>query len=124
MQAGLGVIAGVVVAAVGALILGEYPLDGALAYLAAALFGIAVAEAIITPAKTNAPAVVVVGALLTAVGFMWAAWIEAGRDWSFVAANSWVAAVAGGAATAFWIRTFGRRGAGSRPATTRTPDGP
>lgn len=97
-------------ALVGGLILGEYELTGVTAFVAAVLFGIAVAEAVITVARTNGPALVAAGAVFTAAGFVWAGWIESGRSWEFVEPVTWVAAVVSALAAGGWIRAFGRRG--------------
>ena len=121
MRTALGVVAAALVAVVGALVLGEYELRGALPYVAAVLFGLAVAEATITAGRSAALSLAVAGAVFTAIGFVWAAWIESGRDWAYVNANAWLAAVVGAAAAAFWIRAFGRRADGSQPPPEQPP---
>lgn len=121
MRTALGVLAAAGVAVVGALVLGEYELRGALPYVAAVLFGLAVAEATITAARSAGLPLAVAGAVFTAIGFVWAAWIESGRDWSYVNANAWLAAMVGAVAAALWIRTFGQRGADSQPRPEQPP---
>ena len=106
----------------GALILGEYRLRGLLGAVAAVLFGVAIAEAMIAAARRPSAVLAGVGGALAASGFMWAAWIESGRDWGYVPGGAWVAAVVGGAASAVWIRSFGTRGSRSPAPPPHTPD--
>lgn len=117
----LAVAAGVAVAVVGALILGEYELRGPMAVIAGVLFGLAVAEAIAAVARDAAPRYSLVAAGLAAAGFVWAAWIAAGRVWGFVPGLRWVAAAVAAVAAALWLRSSGRREAGSPDEPSRTP---
>lgn len=123
MRTAAALVAGAFVASLGALILGEYELRGALPYVAGALFGLAVAETIITVARPPRPVLAAVGAAFAAGGFVWAAWIEAGRDWGYVEASAWVGAVVAAVAAAGWIRSFGTRGPRSPQSPAHTPDG-
>lgn len=123
MRTAAAAVAGALVASLGALILGEYELRGALPYVAGALFGLAVAEAIITVARPPGAALAAAGAVFAAAGFVWAAWIESGRDWNYVEASGWAGALIAGAAAAVWIRSFGTRGPRTPAPPAHTPDG-
>jgi hypothetical protein len=110
----LAVVAAAGASALGALILGEYPLTGATPYVAGLLFGLVVAELAVFVAGhgglRGAAAAVVM--LLPGAGMVWAAWISAGRSWHYVPGAAWVGAVLAPAAAFLWLR--GGRGS-SRP---------
>jgi hypothetical protein len=112
----LGVTVAVGAAVLGALILGEYELGGATAFVAAVLFGMAVAEALITVGRVSSTGYAVLAAVLVAAGFAWAAWIFAGRDWDFVPGVRWAAVPVAALAAGFWVRSSGRRAPDSPPS--------
>lgn len=123
MRQTLAVAAGAGVAAVGALILGEYELNGLVAPTAALLFGLAVAEgALLVTRQVTAPVALAAG-LWAAGGMVWSSWIAAGRDWSFVPGLRWAVVPLAAVAAWWWVRSSGRRAGDSRPETARTPDG-
>jgi hypothetical protein len=109
----LGVVAAVAAAAFGGLVLGEYELKGAMVVVAAVLFGLAVAEVLVAVARATPTAHALLAAVLTAAGFTWSSWIQAGRDWGFVTGARWAGAPLGAVAAALWVRSSGRRAAGS-----------
>jgi hypothetical protein len=111
----LGVMVATGAAVLGALILGEYDLNGATAFVAAVLFGLAVAEALVSVGRVSGTGYAVLAALLVGAGFAWAAWIFAGRDWDFVEGIRWAALPVGAVAAAFWVRSSGRRATDSPP---------
>jgi hypothetical protein len=111
----LGVALAAGAAVLGALILGEYELGGATAFVAAVLFGLAIAEALITVGRSAGVADMVLAAVLAAGGFAWAAWIFAGRDWDYVTGIRWAAVPVAAAAAGLWVRSSGRRAADSPP---------
>ncbi|MEY2475543.1 MAG: hypothetical protein QOG87_858 [Actinomycetota bacterium] len=109
----LGVGAAIVAAAFGGLVLGEYELKGAMVIVAAALFGVAVAEVLVAVARDAGSADAVLAGVLTGLGFAWSSWIQAGRDWGFVTGMRWAGVPVGVVAAALWVRSSGRRAAGS-----------
>jgi hypothetical protein len=111
----LGVVAAVIAAAFGGLVLGEYELKGAMLVVAAALFGLAVAEVLVAASRESGPADAALAGVLTALGFAWSSWIQAGRDWGYVTGLRWAGVPIAAAAAALWVRSSGRR-AGDSPA--------
>jgi hypothetical protein len=109
----LGVVAAVLAAAFGGLVLGEYELEGAMVFVAAALFGVAVAEVLVAVSRHARSAHAALAGVLTAAGFAWSSWIQAGRDWEFVTGLRWAGVPVGAVAAALWVRSSGRRAAGS-----------
>lgn len=101
------------VTAVGAVILGEYELDGLTPVIAGVLFGLVVAEIVSVVARRRDIVVGAASAALSAAGLVWAAWISSGEDWSFVPDMAWVGVALAAAAALLWLRTPGRRGAGT-----------
>ena len=117
----LALLAGVAVAALGALILGEYELNGVMPVVAGVLFGLAVAEAVVAVGRDVRIALALAAAVFAAAGLVWSAWIAAGRDWDFVTGGRWSSAPIGAVAAALWVRSSGRREAGSPDEPARTP---
>lgn len=118
----LALLTGVVVAALGALILGEYELRGFMPVVAGVLFGLAVAEAMVAVGRDIRLGLVIGAAVFAAAGLVWSSWIAAGRDWDFVSGARWAAAPIAAVAAALWVRSSGRRGAGSPSEPSQTPD--
>lgn len=99
MRLTVGLVAGAGVAAVGALLLGEYPFSGLPILGAAALLGVFVAEVVVGVGRRRGwyPAVACGG--LAVLGMTWGGWISEGRHLSRLPAGGWLAvAVAGGVA--------------------------
>ncbi|HZQ27441.1 MAG TPA: hypothetical protein VFA94_07065 [Acidimicrobiales bacterium] len=106
MRLPLAVVAAGLASALGALILGEYPLTGTTPYVAGALFGLVVAELAVFVAGhggLRGPAKLLVVAL-PAGGMAWAAWISAGRDWHFVPGGAWAGVALAPLAAFLWLR--------------------
>lgn len=97
MRLVLAVLAGAATAAFSALILGEYEFVGTTPYVAGLLFGLVVAEAMVTVARRGGVRLAAVAAALAAAGLVWAAWISSGRDWEYVPGLAWVAVGLGAA---------------------------
>lgn len=116
MRRVLALAAGALAAAVGAVILGEYELQGVTPFVAGILFGVIVAEVVTVAGRRHDLATTGGCAALAAAGMVWAAWISSGEDWSYVAGEAWFGVVLAAVAAGLWIRTPGRPGAGSRPA--------
>ena len=115
MRLVLALLAAAATAALGAVIIGEYQLAGLTGVIAGALFGLAVAEVVLTvsgPAARNAlPVALGAAAVFTVAGLVWAAWISAGHDWGFVPAGLWIGVVVGAAVSPWWVRSGVQRGA-------------
>jgi hypothetical protein len=103
----LGILCGVVVAVLGALILGEYEFTGTLPFIAGLLFGLAVGEVVVTVGRSRAVAVAALAGLTAFGGLAWAGWIDSSQGVEPVKALVWVAAALG-AVTAF-LRTVDLR---------------
>jgi hypothetical protein len=120
----LSVLVGAALAAVGAVILGEYPLVGSTPLVAGLLFGIAVAEAIATVGRTSDGHLRAAAALLTEAGLVWATWISTGHRLRDASSTAWAGVIVGSVAAPLWLRSVGRRGARTPPAPAPPPAGP
>jgi hypothetical protein len=110
----LGLLCGAAVAAVGALILGEYEFSGALPWIAGPLFGFVIGETIVTVGRSRTMSIGAVAALLALAGITWAAYISSGDGLSPITTLAWVAA--GLAAVAAFLRTADLRPAADEDA--------
>lgn len=115
MRLALALLTAAATAAVGAVIIGEYQLTGLTGVVAGALFGLAIAEVVLTvsgPSARDAPRIALAGsAVLTVAGLLWAAWISAGRDWGFVPNGLWIGVAVGAAVSPWWVRSGVQRSA-------------
>ena len=111
------VIVTAAVAALGAVILGEYELTGARPLYAGVIFGLAVGEALATLLRRHDRYLLAAAALLAEAGLVWATWISTGRDLGLAAGTAWAGVVLGAVAAPLWLTSAGRRGA-------RNPDEP
>lgn len=109
MRPTLALLAGALTAVLGALILGEYQFTGVTPIVSGALFGLFVAEVVVSIGRRRGGGPALGSALLSAGGLTWAAWISVRHSGHHPPAMAWVA-VAIGAATA-----------GFRARATRTP---
>src|SRR5688500_9472853 len=80
-----------------------------MALLAGVLFGLAVAEAAITAGRSSDWPLVGVAAVAAFLGFTWAGWIEAGREFGPVPTLRWVGALCALASAGWWVRMLGSR---------------
>lgn len=119
------VLAALVVAALGAVILGEYELAGTRPLLAGVLFGVAVAEVIASVARTTDGDVrlLAAAALVTEAGLVWATWISTGHELDLASGTAWAGIVLGSGASPLWLRSAGRRGGRTPDGTTPAPVG-
>ena len=108
MRFPFAVLAGAAVAALGAIILGEYEFVGFMPFVAGPLFGLAVAEALTWAGGERGVAPAVTAAALAAAGLLWAGWIDSGEGIDPMPALAWPAAGLG-ALAAGW-RARGVRG--------------
>lgn len=84
---------GAAVAALGALVLGEYEFDGSLPFVAGPLFGLVVAEVVVGVGRARTLMVAAVAAGLAFGGIAWAGWIDSSQGVEKVKSLVWVAAV-------------------------------
>lgn len=119
------VLAALVVAALGAVILGEYELAGVRPLLAGVLFGVAVAEVIASVVRTvdGDVRLLAAAALITEAGLVWATWISTGHELDLASGTAWAGIVLGSAASPLWLKSAGRRGAHNLDGTAPTPVG-
>lgn len=109
---------GAAVAAGGALILGEYDLRGTTPIVAGLLFGLILGEVVTAVGRRRDLLAAATAAAVGGLGMLWAAWRSTGPDetWSLVPGEAWAGVVLGAVAAGLWVRTPGRRAAGSRRA--------
>lgn len=110
MRAVVAVVVAAVASAGGAVIAGEYEMAGAMAFVIAGLFALAIAEVVASIARTADVHLSVAVALVTQAGLVWGLWIGTGHRLDLAPVEAWVALVAGTAAAALWFRSAGRRG--------------
>ena len=104
------------VAALGALILGEYDLVGSTALIAGLLFGAAIAEVAGALARRDVPGWMLGAvAAIAASAMTWAVWISTNRFRNPVEVSAIAGIAAAGLAAAFWLSTAGRRGSNTPP---------
>lgn len=111
MRQPLAIAAGAAVAALGALILGEYEPAGYTPYVAGLLFGIAVGEAVRSVGRSTSVGMAAAAGVEAGLGLVWAAFIAMAVDefgWSAVPGGAWAGAVLGTVAAAAWVKTSAR----------------
>ena len=113
-RAVFAVAAGAAVAALGAVILGEYPFSGLVVVGAGVLLGLFVAEAVVAAGGARGRGPAAASAVLALAGLVWAAWIAENHDLGGVDPEGWLAVASGGAAAALRAKTL-PAAAGSRP---------
>ena len=104
----LSVLAGALVAAAAALLLGEYPFEGLLVLGSGLLVGLLVAETVLSVGDWRGPVPAAACAVLAGVGLVWAGWIAEGHELGRIAPEGWAAVVLGAAAgglRAWWPGT-------------------
>lgn len=115
---------GAVVAAIGALIFGEYDFSGATPYLGGVLFGLVVAESVLTVARRGTRLLAIVAAVESGAGLAWAAWISSGRGIAPIGASGYAAVAIGAAVAGVWVALPSRSRARSRRAAPPAPEPP
>lgn len=103
-------VAAAAVAAIGALVLGEYAFDGVAVVLSGALLGLFVAEAAVAVAGARSRPLALLAGGLTALALLWAGWIATGHRVGSVSGAGWAAI------------TLGASAATIRALRWRTPD--
>jgi hypothetical protein len=104
----LGIVCGVLAAALGALILGEYEFRGTLPFVAGPLFGLVIGEIVVGVGRTRTLVVGAVASAAAFAGILWAGWIDSSEGVEPVKALVWVAAPL--AAAAAMLRVAGLPG--------------
>lgn len=110
----IAVLAGVAVAVVGAIVLGEYPLVGLTPLVAGPFFGIAVAEATAGVGRHCDRFLLAAVGLVSQAGLVWATWISTGHRLDQAGATAWAGVVLGALVAPGWLKSAGRRGARSQ----------
>ena len=105
----LALLVGAFAAGVGALIVGEYEFAGLIPFVAGALFGLAIAELMLTIAVRSTVRLAVAGALFTGGGLAWAAWISSGQGVAPYPAGGYIAIGLGTVIAGGWIAMPSRR---------------
>jgi hypothetical protein len=117
MRRAVAVGGGLVVAALGALIVGEYQFKGVAALVIGLLFGLAVAEVVVWLADARPAWLVAATAALTAAGLVWAGWISVRNSHRDIPLGAWLAALVGAVTAAVRSRGGSARSAGSDSST-------
>ncbi|GAC1589598.1 MAG: hypothetical protein NVS3B21_06360 [Acidimicrobiales bacterium] len=112
----MALVVAALAAALGALILGEYEQAGATPYIAGVLFGLAVAELVLTVAHRGTVPLAAGAALVSAGGLGWAAWISSGSGIAPVPAVAYAGVSLGAIVAGAWVAVSGR-GRGPRSTT-------
>ena len=95
MRQPLAVLAGAAVAALGGLIVGEYPFTGWTPYIAGVLFGLVVAEVVVSVAGRQGHVLAAASAVLAAAGLAYAVWDDSGYGIRPIALVAWVGVALG-----------------------------
>lgn len=101
----LGLGCAAVVAALGALILGEYEFEGTLPLVAGPLFGLVVGEVVVGVGRSRGYWVALVAGTIAFAGIGWAGWIDSSQGVEPVKDMVWLAAALAAAVAA--VRTMG-----------------
>lgn len=108
LRLGAALVLAALAAALGALILGEYEFEGMLPWVAGPLFGLVIAEIVVSVGRQRWWPVAVVTGGIAFGGMAWAGWIASSEGLEPRSALSWVAAglaaVAAIARTVEWRR--------------------
>ncbi|CAN5583435.1 hypothetical protein BH20ACT2_BH20ACT2_18560 [soil metagenome] len=96
----LGLVVGGLVAAFGALLLGEYEFTGFTPFFAGPIFGLVVAEVVVSIGRLRSTSVATTTAAAVALGLLWAAWRNSGEGVAPLSGLVWPAMVLGAVAAA------------------------
>jgi hypothetical protein len=118
MRDSLALLAGAVVAVVGAAVLGEYGFDGWAVVGSGLLTGLFVAEAVVAVARRGTGPLAGGSAVLGAASLLWAGWISTGHRLGTVSWKGWVAVALAAAAGAVRARPAAARDSRPAPAAT------
>jgi hypothetical protein len=117
----LAVAAGAALAALGAVVLGEYDLRGTTAFVGFPLYAVAVTELVLAVGRRLAPLTLAAVAAVVAAGLSWALWISFNHFRNDVSPpwSSWAMVAVAAVATLAWGWSGRRRG-----STDQGPSGP
>ena len=108
-------VCGAAVAALGALMLGEYEFTGTLPFIAGVIFGLVVGEVVVGVGRSRSVPMAVAAGAIAFGGIAWAGWIDSTEGVEPVKGLVWVAAaIAAGVAG---VRTAGWRRASTADST-------
>lgn len=112
MRQVVAVLAGALLALIGAVVLGEYDLRGLTVLLGFPLYGVAVAELTLAVGRRSTLAALAALAVVVAAGLSWALWISFGhfRNGSEPPALSWLMVAIAVVAAVTWARSGRHRG--------------
>jgi hypothetical protein len=114
----VGVVVAALVAAYGALVLGEYEMaHGVTPLFSGALFGLAVAEVLVVVGRSPAPATAAAGGFLAFGGMTLAVVLSTSREVRFAGPEAWIGVAIATAVAWVWIRSAARLGRRSRRGT-------
>ncbi len=114
MRQVLAVAVGAAVAALGAVVLGEYAFAGVAVVASGVLLGLFVAEAALAVARSSSRLLALALAAVTAGGMGWAAWISTGERLGDVGPAGWLGVTLGAVSAALRTLTW-RTPARNRP---------
>lgn len=119
MRQVLAIVAAAALAALGAVVLGEYPLQGTTVVVGFPLYALAVTETALAVGRRLRPVTLAAVAALVAGGLTWALWISFGHFRNAVRPPtlSWVMVGVAVVASVVWARSSHRRGSGPSKAT-------
>jgi hypothetical protein len=91
----LAVLAAAAVAALGGVILGEYPFTGVMPYVSGVLFALVVSEVTVGIGQRRGALLALAAAVCSGVGLAWAVWISSGRGVEPIPVGGWLAIMIG-----------------------------
>jgi hypothetical protein len=91
----LAVLAAAAVAALGGVILGEYPFTGVMPYVSGVLFALVVSEVTVGIGQRRGAFLALAAAVCSGAGLAWAVWISSGRGVEPIPVGGWLAIMIG-----------------------------
>src|SRR5579864_9096178 len=120
----VSLVVGAAAAAVGGLVLGEYPFTGWTPYVAGLLFALVVTEVMLSVGRRHGPVLGIGGAVLTTAGLGWAVWISSGRGVAPVPSGGWIAILLGVVVGLVRVARAGVTGPAGAAGGTRSDSSP
>ena len=114
----LPVLAGAAVAALGALIAGEYEFTGVVPFVVGILLGLLVSEAVALGGQWRGWVPAVLAAVLAAVAVVWGGWIDSGQGLEPYPVSAWAGAALAAAVALVRVRPPARARPRPRQPTT------
>ena len=116
LRVAISLVIASLLAALGALVLGEYEFTGALPFVAGPLFGLLIGEVVLTVARVRSWPLAIAAGALAALGLLGAGWIDADEGLEPISGSVWPAMALGAVAASASV--------GERRGTPATPDEP